>query len=132
MTENALNAVALYAGFNTFILIWLAVNVGRKRGEGKVSIGDGGYAPLIRAQRGQGNFIEYVPMALIMLTIMALQGAPAIAIHLAGITLTLGRLVHAIHFIADDAPGWQRMYGTIATLAVLVLSALGLIGHALF
>ncbi|QIK41379.1 MAPEG family protein [Pontivivens nitratireducens] len=132
MTDNALNAVALYAAFNTFILLWLAVNVGKKRSEGKISIGDGGYMPLIRAQRGQSNFVEYVPMALIMLTIMALQGAPVVAVHIAGIVLTLGRLIHAMHFISEDAPGWQRMYGTLATLAVLVLSALGLIGHALF
>ncbi|SOH94440.1 hypothetical protein SAMN06273572_104139 [Monaibacterium marinum] len=132
MTEPALNAIALYAAFNTFILIWLAVNVMKRRGAGKVSVGDGGYAPLIRAIRGQANFVEYVPMALIMLMIMALQGAPAMAIHIAGIVLTIGRLLHAMHFIAEDAPGWQRMVGTLATLIVLVFTAIGLIGHALF
>lgn len=132
MTEPALNAVALYAAFNAFILIWLAVNVGKRRQAAKVWMGDGGDPTVIRALRGQANFVEYVPMALIMLTVMALLGAPAIAIHIAGIVLTVGRLLHAWHFIQDDAPGWQRGAGAAATLAVLALTALGLIGHALF
>ena len=132
MPTPALDAVALYTAFNTFILIWLAVNVGRRRKAGRVSIGDGGYAPLIRALRGQANFVEYVPMALLMMLLAALMGAPALALHVAGIVLTAGRAVHAWHFIQDDAPGWQRMYGTLATLLVLVAGALGLIGHALF
>ena len=132
MPENALNAVALYAAFNTFILIWLASNVMKRRKADKVWMGDGGSASIIRAQRGQGNFIEYVPMALILMTIMALQGAPAIALHIAGIILTVSRVLHAMHFIADDAPGWQRMAGSMGTFLVLFVSALGLIGHALF
>ena len=132
MDTPAIDAVAIWTALNTFILIWLAVNVGKRRQQGRVSIGDGGYAPLIRALRGQANFVEYVPMALLMLTLAALQGAPALAIHAGGAILTAGRLVHAMHFIAEDAPGWQRMYGTLATLLVLVGGALGLIGHALF
>lgn len=132
MTESALNAVALYAAFNAFILIWLAVNVGKRRDAARVWMGDGGDPSVIRAIRGQANFVEYVPMALLMLTITALLGAPAIAIHVAGIVLTVGRLLHAWHFVQDDAPGWQRMAGAMATLAVVALTALGLIGYALF
>ncbi len=38
---------------------------------------------------------------------------------------------HAWHFIQEDAPGWQRFYGAVATLIVLIAAALGILGHSL-
>ncbi|MEM8787299.1 MAG: MAPEG family protein [Pseudomonadota bacterium] len=128
----ALGAFTLYAALNTLILIWLAFNVGQKRTALKISIGDGNQPTLIRAMRGQANFVETVPLALLLLLATTLQGAPALVIHIFGLALTLGRVFHALHFTADDAPGWQRGAGAGLTVLVLGVLALGLIGHALY
>ncbi len=127
----ALAAVSLYAGLNGLILIWLAFNVGKVRGQVKVSMGDGGNPALIRAMRGQANFVELAPMALVMLTLTAFAGAPVWVVHLLGIALTLGRLLHGWHFVQTDAPAWQRAGGAALTGLMLLLTALGLIGHGL-
>ncbi|TYO89519.1 MAPEG family protein [Oceanicella actignis] len=124
-------AVALYAGLNGLILAWMVIAIVRLRVRLGVYFGDGGHAILARAMRGQANFIEFTPMCLILLLMMAMLGAPLWVLHLFGATLTLGRLLHAMHFMAADAPAWQRSVGATLSLAVLVLGALGVAGHAL-
>ncbi len=123
--------VAFYAGLNGLILMWLSINVGQVRSRERVSMGDGGNARVIRAMRGQANFVEYVPVCLIQLVLMAGLGAPLWLLHPLGIALTLGRLLHGWHFIQADAPAWQRGAGAILTAVVLTLGSLGLVGHTL-
>jgi hypothetical protein len=123
--------VALYAGMNGLILLWLAVNVGRVRFRERVLMGDGGNPAMIRAMRGQANFVEYVPLCLIILTLMAALGTPGWVLHLFGIALTVGRLAHGWHFVQPDAPRWQRGLGAGLTMLVLLAGSVGLIGHAL-
>ena len=94
-------------------------------------MGDGGNAVLIRAMRGQANFIEFAPMCLILLFAMAFLGAPAWVLHLFGIVLTVGRVLHGMHFTRPEAPGWQRSAGATLSFAALVFGAVGVIGHAL-
>lgn len=124
--------VGLYAAANALILTWLSFRIGGLRHSLKISIGDGGHPIMIRAMRGQANFTENVPMALILLVLMALLGTPVWVLHIFGIMLVLGRILHGIHFLSEDAPGWQRALGALSTIAVQVLAALGLVGHGLF
>ena len=128
---QAFYALALYIGILGLMWMWLGNNVGRKRMREKVSIGDGGNPHIIRAMRGHANFVETTPMALIILMVAAVIGMPLFVIHIGGIVLVVGRFLHGYHFVQDDAPGWQRMYGMILTVLVIVLGSLGLIGHSL-
>ncbi|WP_316013222.1 MAPEG family protein [Roseobacter sp. HKCCA0434] len=128
---SAIATVAFYAGLNGLVFLWLFVRVMQVRRAEKVWMGDAGNKRLIRAQRGQGNFVEIVPFALIQMTLMSALDTPVFVLHLFGIALTLGRVLHARHFTQNDAPGWQRMYGTILSLTVILLGSLGLIAHAL-
>ncbi|MBL4556402.1 MAG: MAPEG family protein [Rhodobacteraceae bacterium] len=82
MQDTALAAVAIYFGLNAAILLWMAARIIGLRRRYDVPIGDGGNAHLMRAMRGQANFVELVPMALSMLLVMALMGVPAWVIHL--------------------------------------------------
>jgi uncharacterized protein len=58
--------------------------------------GDAGDAELLARIRAQGNCAEYMPVGLILLLI-AEQAGPGVLFHLAGITLLVGRFVHAGH-----------------------------------
>ena len=122
--DPALSAVSIHAGLNALILVWLSVQTGRIRQRLRVSIGDGGEPRLIRVMRGHANAIETIPVALILLLLVALGGGPAWAVHLLGLMLTVGRALHALHFTAADAPGWQRGAGAGLSALVLVAGAL--------
>lgn len=128
----ALSAAGIYAALNMAILFWISVETGRLRGKHKVSIGDGGVKHLVRIIRGHANAIENMPVFLVMLVIAVLLGMPAIGVHGLGLAFTIGRGLHAWHFIQEDAPGWQRGGGfTLSFLAQLVLLA-GLLGHGVW
>lgn len=122
-------AVGLYAGLNTLVLLWITMATGRLRGKLKIFIGDGAHPHMIRIMRGHANAIETIPIALILMILMAVYGAPLFVIHIFGVALTLGRVLHAAHFIAADAPGWQRMAGASLSMLVLIVGGLGVLVH---
>ncbi|GIX12155.1 MAG: hypothetical protein KatS3mg118_0114 [Paracoccaceae bacterium] len=131
MEQAAVTAVALYAGLLALVGIWLALHVGRLRGQLRIFIGDGGHPRMIRAMRGQANFVESVPMALLLMLLAALLGAPVWLLHAGGIALVAGRILHGMHFMAEDAPRWQRAAGAGLTMLVLALGGIGVAAHAL-
>jgi uncharacterized membrane protein YecN with MAPEG domain len=125
----AFSAAGIYAALNMAILIWITYETGRLRGKHKVSIGDGGVKHLIRIIRGHANAIENMPMFFIMLLVATVLGMPVLAIHGLGLVFTLGRGLHAWHFIQEDAPGWQRGGGFMLSFLAQVLLLAGLLGH---
>lgn len=128
---QGLGIVGFYAGLLGLILLWLGLVCGRERQRSHVSIGDGGDAGLIRAMRGQANFTEYAPLALVLLTLMALLGAPAWELHGIGLALLIGRFLHALHFTRATAPAWQRAGGALLTALAVLAASVGLIIHTL-
>ncbi|MFZ1682160.1 MAG: MAPEG family protein [Rhizobiaceae bacterium] len=130
MTQ-ALAIVGIYAALNTFILFWFDVATGKLRSKHKVSIGDGGVKHLVRILRGHANAIENMPMFFILLAIAAMLAAPNWLVHVLGVAFTVGRVLHAWHFIQEDAPGWQRGIGFGLSFLALLLAALGVLGHAI-
>ena len=118
MTASA--AVALYTGLNIliiFALIWQVI--GHRRRE-KITLGDGGFPPLIRAIRAHANAVEIAPIALIGLIVMAIANAPLWAIHVGGLSLTLGRALHAYGLSRDEGASFGRMVGMILSLTALL------------
>ena len=109
----------LYAG--------LSVRVARLRGAKRVSLGDGGDKELQTWIRAHANFIEYVPLCLILIyALVPFYGYRTIA-GLGGLLL-LARLLHAAGLLGYLGIG--RAAGAILTLVVLVVSSvwLGLVG----
>jgi uncharacterized protein len=118
MTASA--AVALYTGLNVliiFVLIWQVI--GHRRRE-KITLGDGGFPPLIRAIRAHANAIEIAPIALIGLIVMVMANAPLWAIHVGGLSLTLGRALHGYGLSRNEGASFGRMVGMILSLTALL------------
>lgn len=128
----ALSAVGIYAALNMAILLWIAIETGRLRGKHKVSVGDGGVKHLIRIIRGHANAVENMPMFFIMLLVAALIGMPVMAAHGLGLVFTIGRGLHAWHFIQEDAPGWQRGGGFMLSFLAQLVLLVGLLGHGVW
>lgn len=106
------------------LLIRLSFRVIRLRRHHKVGLGSGGVDDLERAIRAQANFTEYVPIALILMACLELNGAPLWLIAILGITLIAGRVTHAKGINQPPPHFSNRVIGmkfTITTLIMLVV-----------
>jgi hypothetical protein len=123
-----LETAALYAGVNIFILLVLGVLVMLGRRRHKIVLGDGDNELFTRAVRAHANAAEYIPAALVGLVTLALfdPATPVWLLHAAGISLTLGRLLHGwgLH---TGTLNFGRMAGMILTWLSYVLIGGGLI-----
>src|SRR6185437_1884279 len=116
--------VSLYAGINGLIALALAVRVVRQRSKTGTSLGSGGHAALEQAIRVHGNFIEYVPLVLILLTLLELDGTPALRLHVLGAALTLGRILHAWGLSSKPGLSFGRSAWIALTWATLLAATI--------
>ena len=83
---------ALFAIVLTLIGSYLAFRAGGLRGKTKVSVGDGGNPELLLEMRRHANFAEFVPLALILMAVVELNGGSAGLLYGAGGLLVLARI----------------------------------------
>jgi uncharacterized membrane protein YecN with MAPEG domain len=115
---------ALYAGLLGLMSVAIAVAVGRVRASTGISVGDGGNLELIAAMRRHANFIEFVPLTLILIGLLELNGVGSTAIHALGAGLVFARVCHAVGFRTDDSLKALRPIGAIGSTLVLVISSI--------
>jgi uncharacterized membrane protein YecN with MAPEG domain len=119
---------SIIAAVLTAVFIRLSFNVIGLRRKNKVGLGSGGNEDLERAIRAQGNFAEYVPFGLILLACLELNGAVWWLVAIPGVTLIIGRLIHAIGINTPPPDFSKRVLGmkfTFLTLMALVGLNLG-------
>jgi len=114
----------LLASLHVLMLLALLAPISRYRYRARIGIGDGGDPLLQRRVRVHANFIEYVPIALLMLALLELAGLSAIALWILGGALLLGRVMHAIGFSRQSGYSFGRFWGTALTWTVLLSMAL--------
>jgi uncharacterized membrane protein YecN with MAPEG domain len=74
-------------------------------------------------QRVQSNFTENVPLALILLLVLELQGAQDIVLHVLGSALLACRVLHAFGMSRNPGANYPRLIGAQGTF--LLLSVMG-------
>ena len=120
---------ALYGGLCALLVIALAFNVVKFRRGKKVGIGTGGDKAGAVAVRAHANAIEYIPLALILMLVAEINGLSAVWLHCLGGALVLGRILHAVGFVAGKGgyhPG--RFIGTSLTwLVILILAVINIV-----
>jgi len=125
------HAAALWTGLCLILLLVLSVLVTRQRRKHHVEIGDGGVPALNQAIRAFGNATEYVPAALVGLGLLALVGAPPLLIHPIGLTLFVGRVLHAVGLSRSTGTSWPRAAGVLATWISYIAAAAALLFYAI-
>lgn len=110
----------LYAGLCTLLVLFLAMRVISLRMKVKIGIGDGGDNELHRRVRTHANAVEYLPLALILLGGMELNGYPNAVIHGFGAALLVSRLLHAWGLSRRSGASPGRFLGTLLTLLLMI------------
>lgn len=120
---------SLYISLSVLLLVVLSLRVIQLRYRYRVEIGDGGHSELARAIRVQANFVEYVPLALLVILLADLVGHAKWTVHVLGIALLVGRVAHALGFASAEGPNFGRTLGMTLTVLVLIAGAvLALLG----
>ena len=74
---------------------------------------------MLRLIRGQANFAEYVPFALLLMAPLELGHTSITILHALGILLLAGRLLHGYAFSFTDKFFLGRVLGAALTFTVL-------------
>ena len=117
----------LYAGILGIMAIALGATAGIKRAKSGISLGDGGDRELLLRMRRHANFIENVPLALILIGLLEMQGVSSMAIHALGAGLVLGRILHAVGFGEDVNNLLRGMGAGLSGLVIVTSSVWGIL-----
>jgi uncharacterized protein len=127
----SLPVTTLYAGLLGLLALVLAGLAGRERSRHNISLGDGGKPELIEAMRRHANFVEYVPLFLILFAIVELNGAPKWWLHLMGLVMLIARVSHPFGLRFDKMNTIPRMIGAIGTVQALAAVSLTALWQAI-
>lgn len=122
-----LHIVPFYAALLTFLYIGLSLKTIKMRAKYKISIGDSQNMEMVRAIRVHANFAEYAPLALILFSMMEINGASANLIHGLCIVFLIARILHAYGVSRIDEKFIFRMIGIPMTLTSLGVAAIYLL-----
>ena len=118
---------ALYAGLLAIYSIWLSFQVGSMRGKTGISILHGDNMELAEKMRRHGNFTEYVPIALILIGVLEINGGSPIFLHVLGVVLVIARVAHAKGLYHENMGHPLRAVGAGGTALVTVVAGLAAI-----
>ena len=115
---------AFYAALLGLFFVFLSFRVIGWRRLKSVELGHGEDSQLLRRMRVHANFAEYIPFTLLLMAIAESMTAPRPLIHVAGLILIAGRLMHAYGLSQTPHILRLRVGGMILTFTALALSAI--------
>src|SRR5437868_14913617 len=95
-----------YAGLLTLWFVLLSVRVVNLRRRG-IQFADHDDIEVNRVVRAQGNFAEYVPLALLLMGFLEATRYSIYLLHALGVMLVLARLLHGVAL----SFGWSPRFG---------------------
>lgn len=113
-----------YASILGLVFFYLSLCVIRERKFNKISLGNGKNQFLEQKIRAHANFAEYTPIALILILLIEMNGVNPLLIHGAGISLLLGRILHAYSFSRDEVHADTRVLGMKLTFIAIFIGSL--------
>ncbi|MGB5324857.1 MAG: MAPEG family protein [Pseudomonadales bacterium] len=120
---------SLYLALLGLMFIPFTLRVGAYRLRNNIPLGDGGDSELLKRIRAQANFVETVPLAILLITAMELAGAGSAWLHTLGTLLVIGRLSHYLQITGVLQPLAFRSGGMFMTLATYLVAPIWLLMH---
>ena len=108
------------AGLLGLLAVSLTASVGQLRTKKKIFLGDGGDPDMLAAIRAHGNFMEFVPLCLLLIYVVSdFYGFWTVAI--LSLTLLVSRVLHAGGILGFIPLG--RMLGATGTTILLAITS---------
>ena len=121
---------AFYAGLLALIYVGMSMWVIVGRVDKNALFGEGDAGVLTRRIRAHANFMEYVPIALLVIALFEAAGGGHGLVRGLLIALIVVRLMHPIGMFAAANTPRQFLFrglGIVGTLAIIAIAAVGLI-----
>ena len=113
----------LIASLHVLLYLVLTIRVVLHRNVHKIGIGTGGDESLSRKVRVHANFVEYVPLGLLLLALLELAAINTALLWTFGIALLVARVLHAIGLGGSAGYSFGRATGALLTFATLLAMA---------
>lgn len=111
----------LYASTLALFFVWLSLNVIKLRRRFQIQLGDGNNEELRAAISAQANAAQYIPFALLLLLMLEINQGHLLLLHLLGLMLLTGRVIHARGILKNDLK--FRVKGMQLTFFTLIIAA---------
>jgi uncharacterized protein len=125
---TGLPIIGLFVALFGFMLIVMTVEVGLRRGKVCVLLLNGGNEMLLRRIGSHANFLEYVPLALILVALLGANGASATFLYSTGTVLLVARALHYFTLTFFDSSR-IRPISMLGTTGVIIALAIGLLAY---
>ena len=123
----SIQITALYAAILGAFFIVFSFYVSSVRAKTGVSTGDGGDIEMIVAMRRHGNMAESTPFALLLMALAEANGLSSLWIHIAGLSLIAGRLIHPYGISVEGGNFPARIVGQSATYVAMAIPAISIV-----
>lgn len=121
---------SLVAAAFAVLMVLLSIQTSLSRAKLSATYGDAGDETLRRRIRAHGNFIEYAPLAVIVLVLVETSGAATTLVLLLAAAFVLGRVLHAAGMLYTSGPA-LRGAGMLLQHAAFLAGAVVLIRRCL-
>lgn len=118
-----------YASIFALFALVLSFRAGSARGKSGLSVlfGEPQNMELAEKVRVHQNFLEYIPLVLVVFAAVELQGGNAMFLYIVGDLLIIARIAHAVGLKHDNMSHIGRLVGAGGTaLLTLVIAVYGL------
>lgn len=123
ITTTLASALAVQLLLLSMLVSFRRVSLGKSEGDiAKYPYQDGNDETLKRRIRAMGNFIEYVPLCLLLLGLMEASGADASLLWGLGGCFVAGRILHSVGMLSNPHFPLPRIIGMLATYGVLLVA----------
>lgn len=121
-------ATAILTALCALLLVFLSTHISVLRVRHKVSVGDGGVNPLMRAIRLHGNTAEHVPIYLLLSLIYELSAGTSCFLITVGAVFLLSRLLFTWGMLTKTFTR-RRQVGALGTYLTQLILAVALLWH---
>lgn len=119
----------LFAAIFGLMYMALSFNVVRYRLGSKISLGSGENKDLEQAIRVHGNFMEYVPFALLLMWFIETLTLSANVVFWLGSILLIARVSHVFGMFYPKQLQTLRALGTVVTFGVIIKACISILLH---
>lgn len=101
------------------LLVWRVIGLRRRL---QVGLGDGGHRDLEVAIRCHSNFMEYMPLVVVLMFVAEMNGVAYVAIHGVGLLFVVSRAAHAVGLTQGRGRyTGARAFGMVGSWVALIL-----------